>query len=213
LAGWNTASVTSLQITFSSASRFNINLATWNVLRVTSMSGSFDSSMLENCYKRGISELWGTTLQSIYPQWSSLCSPCDAAAVPTNGLATPCTGSLASGSSCTPTCNSGYTVSGTRTCTEGALTTNTAACNPNPCTITAPTNGALGACPSSLASGSLCTPSCNTGYVQTAGGTYSCSLGVLSGTVMCTATPRCAPYNKRTLWPGEHVWELSGFTP
>jgi hypothetical protein len=140
--------------------------------------------------------------------------PCDAAAAITNGVASPCTSSLVSNTNCNPTCNGGYTLSGYRYCSaKGGSLTSTAACNPNPCTITAPTNGALGACPLSLESGSSCTPSCNTGYVQTAGGTYSCSLGVLSGTVMCTATPRCAPYNKRTLWPGEHVWELSGFTP
>ncbi len=153
--------------------------------------------------------------------WSSLnydetcCGKsCNAAMAITNGVSSPCTSSLVSDTYCYPTCNSGYTRSGYRYCSQlGASLTSTAACNPNPCTIPAPTNGALGACPSSLESGRSCTPSCNTGYVQTAGGTYSCSLGVISGTVTCTATPRCAPYNKRTLWPGERVWELSGFTP
>jgi hypothetical protein len=38
-----------------------------------------------------------------------------------------CTSSLASGSSCTPTCNTGYTLSGSRSCSSGTLT-DTVAC-------------------------------------------------------------------------------------
>ena len=47
---------------------------------------------------------------------------CDASVAPTNGAVGTCTNSLASGSTCQPTCDSGYTVSGTSSCTAGTLT-------------------------------------------------------------------------------------------
>ena len=52
---------------------------------------------------------------------------CDASTAPTNGGVGSCTNSLASGSTCQPTCDSGYTVSGTSSCTAGTLTA--ATCN------------------------------------------------------------------------------------
>jgi hypothetical protein len=42
-----------------------------------------------------------------------------------------CTNSLASGSTCQPTCDSGYTVSGTSSCTAGTLTAATCAASPS----------------------------------------------------------------------------------
>ena len=47
---------------------------------------------------------------------------CDASSPPTNGAVGTCTSSLAHGATCQPTCNSGYTVSGTSSCTAGTLT-------------------------------------------------------------------------------------------
>ena len=47
---------------------------------------------------------------------------CDASTAPTNGGVGSCTSSLATGSTCQPTCNSGYTVSGTSSCNAGTLT-------------------------------------------------------------------------------------------
>ena len=49
--------------------------------------------------------------------------PCDASTAPTNGAVGDCTNSLASGSTCQPTCNSGYTVSGTSSCSLGTFIT------------------------------------------------------------------------------------------
>jgi hypothetical protein len=46
---------------------------------------------------------------------------CDASNAITNGALNDCTSTLASGATCTPTCNTGYTLSGTRSCTAGAL--------------------------------------------------------------------------------------------
>ena len=112
-------------------------------------------------------------------------SPCDASGAITNGALNDCTSSLASGSSCTPTCDSGYTLSGSRSCSSGTLT-DTAACTATPCDASAaPTNGALNDCTSSLASGASCTPTCDSGY--TLSGSRSCSSGTLTDTVACKA--------------------------
>jgi len=47
---------------------------------------------------------------------------CDATAAPTNGATGDCPGSLASGSTCQPTCQPGYIVSGSSSCLAGELT-------------------------------------------------------------------------------------------
>eukprot|EP01047_Picozoa_sp_COSAG01_P010797 COSAG01_NODE_464_length_16617_cov_126.274428_2_plen_2436_part_00 len=47
---------------------------------------------------------------------------CDASAAPANGAKGTCTATLASGSTCSPTCKSGYTVSGRTSCMKGVLT-------------------------------------------------------------------------------------------
>ena len=101
-----------------------------------------------------------------------------------NGLMSPCGDVLDSGSSCTPTCNTGYTLSGTKSCSAGTLT-DTAVCNPNPCDASGViANGAPGSgCTSTLAHGSSCTPTCNDGY--TLSGTRSCSAGTLTNTAVC----------------------------
>ena len=110
---------------------------------------------------------------------------CDASAAPTNGGVGDCTNSLASGSTCQPTCSSRYSVFGTSSCTAGTLTA--AKCLANPCDAsTAPTNGDVGACTRSLPSGAACQPTCNSGY--TVSGTSSCSLGTLTAAT-CSANP------------------------
>ena len=112
-------------------------------------------------------------------------APCDASGTIANGApGSGCTSTLADGASCTPTCNSGYTLSGTRSCTDGTLT-DTAVCNPNSCDASgAISNGAAGpGCTSTLAHGSSCTPSCNDGY--TLSGQRSCSAGTLTNTAVC----------------------------
>jgi len=58
-------------------------------------------------------------------------NPCDASTPPTNGGNGTCTENLASGSSCQPTCDTGYTVSGTSSCEAGQLTP--ATCEPDSC--------------------------------------------------------------------------------
>ena len=110
--------------------------------------------------------------------------PCDASAPPSNGSVGTCTSSLASGTTCQPSCEMGYTVSSFSFCSGGRFTS--ATCNPNPCDASMfPTNGGVGTCTSSLASGSSCTPTCNSGYSLS--GSRSCSSGILADTVGCKA--------------------------
>ena len=114
---------------------------------------------------------------------------CDASAAPTNGAVGDCTSTLASGSTCQPTCNTGYTVSGTSSCYDGTLTA--ATCSASPCDASAaPANGAVGDCTSTLASGSTCQPTCNTGY--TVSGTSSCLAGTFT-TAECSVAPSPPP--------------------
>merc|ERR1712205_64593 len=116
-------------------------------------------------------------------------NPCDASAAPANGDVGDCTSTLASGSTCQPTCNVGYTVSGTSSCTLGTLTA--ATCSANPCDASAsPANGAVGDCTSTLASGSTCQPTCNAGY--TVSGTSSCLVGTFT-TAECSVAPSPPP--------------------
>jgi len=64
-------------------------------------------------------------LDSNKDRWKAFlytCASCDASAAPANGAVGDCTSSLASGSTCQPTCNTGYTVSGSSSCSAGTLT-------------------------------------------------------------------------------------------
>jgi hypothetical protein len=118
---------------------------------------------------------------------------CDASAAPTNGGVGDCTNSLASGSTCQPTCNAGYTVSGTSSCSAGILTA--ATCSVNPCDASAPpTNGDAGDCTNSLGSGLTCQPTCNSGY--TVSGTSSCSEGTLTAATCIADTPTTCTMNQ-----------------
>ena len=113
--------------------------------------------------------------------------PCDTSAEPENGGVGDCPSSLPSGSSCQPTCDEGYIVSGVSSCSLGTLTT--ATCDPAPCDTSAePENGGVGDCPSSLPSGSSCQPTCDEGYIVS--GVSSCSLGTLT-TATCRELTCC----------------------
>ena len=108
---------------------------------------------------------------------------CNSITAPLNGGVGDCPSSLPSGSTCQPTCDEGYIVSGLSSCSLGTLTT--ATCDPAPCdTSSAPENGGVGDCPSSLPSGSTCQPTCDEGYIVS--GLSSCSLGTLT-TATCSA--------------------------
>ena len=137
---------------------------------------SFDYYKNSNRCDLSAAAAWSHSLLMDMADYDHYSLACDASTVPLNGDIGDCTSSLASGSTCQPTCNPGYTVSGTSSCSAGTLTA--ATCSANPCDAsTAPTNGGVGDCTSSLASGSTCQPTCNSGY--TVSGTSSCNAGAL----------------------------------
>lgn len=94
-----------------------------------------------------------------------------------NGDFGDCPATLSSGQSCSPTCDTGFSVSGSHSCLNGVLTQ--ATCLPNPCDLVVPANGSLGDCPASLVSGGSCQPQCASGF--TVSGTATCLNGVLTG--------------------------------
>jgi len=114
-----------------------------------------------------------------------------------NGSRGSCPDVLPSNATCTPSCDSGYSLEATRGsgltyCSLGALTLNR--CIPNPCSTAALVNTSVGDCPLVLPSGTSCRPVCGDGYTTV--GVASCSLGVLSQVVcspnscLLTAFPR-----------------------
>jgi hypothetical protein len=103
-------------------------------------------------------------------------NPCEAPTAPDNGAVGTCTLALTSGGACQPTCDAGYTVSGTSSCFAG--TTTLATCEPNPCEgLQAPANGAVGTCTTTLASGGACTPTCDAGFMKQGADDTTCLLG------------------------------------
>mmetsp|Transcript_6794 Transcript_6794/g.27715 ORF Transcript_6794/g.27715 Transcript_6794/m.27715 type:complete len:941 (+) Transcript_6794:112-2934(+) len=105
---------------------------------------------------------------------------CDTSVAPPNAAVGDCPSALAFGSSCQPTCSSGYVATNpTTTCVSGYLknATCTAGCDVS----SAPANGGKGDCGDSLATSKSCTPTCNDGYVRKGNKKTSCdSAGVLS---------------------------------
>jgi hypothetical protein len=127
---------------------------------------------------------------------SATCVPssCSTSAPPSNGAIGNCPGQLTHGGTCSPTCNTGYTVSGFSSCSLGKFVS--ATCSPSSCTFAAPDNAVAGECPTSLAHGSTCAPKCNAGYTLLPNRLSSCSFGALSSAICtpnsCQAT---APVN------------------
>jgi hypothetical protein len=120
------------------------------------------------------------TAQSCQPQACIVNSP----AFGTLGT---CPSSLPSGSTCSFTCLTGYSISGPVTsCQFGQLTAQT--CSPTSCSVTAPANGYLGTCSSVIASGTGCQFQCQSGYDIQGSETY-CSYGQLIQQQSCTPGP------------------------
>jgi hypothetical protein len=113
-------------------------------------------------------------------------------------------GTLAAGTSCTPECASGYTLSGDTLCSAaGEVTLST--CAANACTaatypkLTNPDNAAAGTCAglTELASGSSCVPVCDPGYSLSGQLTTSCAAGTLT-LATCVERVHAATYPKLT---------------
>jgi len=100
--------------------------------------------------------------------------PCNASVAPINGGVGDCTDNIPSGSSCQPTCNAWYTVSGPSTCLAGNLSA--AICYPACDGSTPPANGGVGNCSSAMLVGETCQPTCERGF--TVSGISDCQKGV-----------------------------------
>jgi hypothetical protein len=74
---------------------------------------------------------------------------------PANGNMGTCTGTIQSGLSCSYVCNTGFSVSSASTCIDGVFDV-IGECLRD-CTVSAPSDGSLGTCSSSMTSGTSCT--------------------------------------------------------
>ncbi len=90
--------------------------------------------------------------------------------------------------SCQFNCSSGYTLAGTASICFGTTFT-PQTCTPNPCPVSAPSNGLLGSCVASQPSGTPCSFTCNDGYSLNASST-NCSAG---SAIAQTCTPNPCP--------------------
>jgi surface protein len=132
---------------FRNATAFNGDISSWIVDNVRDMSNMFNGAM---AFNRNITS-WrvgeGTNVTDMFKNATAfharfVCddvddgplntcavgNDCDASEPPVNGGVGDCTDSLPSGFTCQPTCNTGYTVSGTSSCSAGTLTA--ATCKP-----------------------------------------------------------------------------------
>jgi hypothetical protein len=126
---------------------------------------------------------------------------------PDNAAAGTCEGltELASGASCDPVCDAGYSLSGqmTTSCTAGTLTLATCVevVANAACSYTTPTDGTDGGCSDAASAGQLehgttCTPTCNSGYSLSA--EFSCANGIMTGGVCTADACTAATYEKLT---------------
>jgi hypothetical protein len=136
--------------------------------------------------------------ECVAPENGCEAAPCTITA-PANGGLGDCPASLASGASCTIECNEGYAVTGTTSCSAGTPTI--ATCKQQTCVATDLQDGyvSAGDCTSSLASGSTCTPVCQTGFVLK--GVTSCDEGITTYAT-CESNLECKLEHGKTL--GDH---------
>jgi hypothetical protein len=106
---------------------------------------------------------------------STMAGACSIVA-PVNGTVGDCPTLLASGTTCSPNCITGYTISGVNSCNSGTLAA--ATCQPSPCPVTPPQNGTMGNCAKQLSHLGDCIPACNAGF--TVGGTSHCEFGAFN---------------------------------
>jgi hypothetical protein len=112
--------------------------------------------------------------------FSKYVPPCDASSPPANGTLGDCTSVLESGSTCQPTCDQGYAVSGPSVCENSVLSP--AVCIPSCDASTPPANGAVGNCTDQLLGDTTCQPTCDDGYIVS--GKSSCdAAGALTAAV------------------------------
>ena len=128
---------------------------------------------------------------------AQLCSLGCTVSAPLNGRLGSCGTTLNPSTTCRFTCNTGYTLNGASTqCLSTGLIAQTCEAN---CAVTAPHFGSLGTCTATLASGSYCTMTCNTGYVTTTEPeSYTTCINGLLTAQTCLRVPPC---RQRSLSP------------
>ena len=143
IGSWNTAQVTNMGSMFNDAAAFNQDIGSWNTAQVTDMEFMFNDG---NCLAARYTNCGYDNSHSACSEFTSYASStaaddgpptawvrkenaCDANVRIVNGAVGTCTDTLASGSSCQPECDAGYTVSGTSSCLDRVLTR--ATCNVN----------------------------------------------------------------------------------
>ena len=138
---WDTSSVTTMQGMFRDAHAFNQHLSRWDVSSVTTMwemfSGArafntmpvgWDTSKVTNTgYILYQANAWyarfeGGSEGTLPSGWTRKDNACDASLPPFNGAVGTCIDTLVSGTSCVPTCNTGYVLEGVTSCTDRVLT-------------------------------------------------------------------------------------------
>ena len=130
---------------FDGAAAFNQDIGSWNTAQVTDMNAMFYdgtawNARYTNCgydnSHSACSEFTSYASSAAATDgpptaWVRKENACDANVRIVNGAVGTCTDTLASGSSCQPECDAGYTVSGTSSCLDRVLTR--ATCNADPC--------------------------------------------------------------------------------
>jgi len=120
ISGWDTSQVTSMEYMFAGALAFGHDISGWPLIPSVSTTGMFTGAVTfqdgYNC------EVEGGTADDGPPD-KCIAMPCDASSAPDNGAAGDCTNNLAVGSTCQPSCDPGYVVSGATQCAAGAVIT------------------------------------------------------------------------------------------
>jgi len=180
ISRWDVSSVTDMNEMFSGATSFNQDIGGWDVSSVTDMNEMFSGATSFN------QDIGGWDVSSV--QWmtnmfrgaESFNHPLDC-----------WNDDLVIGSAFFMMFSDATTFLAAFERVDGTLSTdgpasawtsktpNTASC----CGVSAPANGAMGACRSALAHGDSCVPACDAGFVLS--GSRSCSDGQLTDTVAC----------------------------
>ena len=138
---WDTSSVTTMYGMFQEAFAFNQHLSRWDVSSVTTMQEMFydanafntmpvgwDTSKVTDSYSIYSADAWyarftGGSDDTLPGRgWTRKDNACDASYPPVNGDVGNCTDTLVSGTSCVPTCDTGYVLEGVTSCTDRVLT-------------------------------------------------------------------------------------------
>ena len=216
IGNWDTSRVTDMKEMFNNAYDFNQDVTGWDTTSLSDSTLMFDDAFAWQArYVRSPSSTDGPP-----SAWSRIANECDAAVPIDNGAAGTCTDTLASGSTCQPECDSGYTVSGATSCTDRVLTAATCTAAVASCTTTQYlTGGACASCPDGSVSrggdSTICYCPENFHRVVDAGaaGGYVCSAcdagqyrgpgdAVPTGAVPFHASTRCFAKLNHDAWTG-----------